>query len=137
MTSVLGVDPGRSKAGYAIVTAQGEVLAQGVETLKELPSRLEGVLALHRVHAIALGSGTNGRLVRDLLQRFELPIHWVDEFETSRTARSLYFADHPRRGWKRLLPIGLQLPERSVDDYAAVAIARRFLARGDGDDSPS
>lgn len=136
MTSVLGVDPGRSKAGYAVVTADGRVSVQGVELLEELASRLEDVLALHTVRAIALGSGTNGRLVRGLLERFKLPIHWVDEFETSRTARSLYFADHPPRGWKRLVPIGLQLPERSVDDYAAIAIARRFLARGDGADSP-
>jgi RNase H-fold protein (predicted Holliday junction resolvase) len=136
MTSVLGVDPGRAKAGYAVVASGGRVMAQGVETLESLPSRLEGVLALHTVDAIALGNGTNGRLVRDLLERFKLPIHWVDEFETSRTARSLFFADHPPRGWKRLLPIGLQLPGRSVDDYAAIAIARRFLARGAGADSP-
>lgn len=137
MTAVLGVDPGRAKAGYAVVTADGRALLQGIELLEALPSRLEGVLALHRVDAVALGSGTNGRLVRDLLARFELPIHWVDEFETSRAARSLYFADHPPRGWKRLLPIGLQLPGRSVDDYAAIAIARRFLARGAGASSPS
>jgi RNase H-fold protein (predicted Holliday junction resolvase) len=136
VTSILGVDPGRAKAGYAVVTAGGRVIAQGIEVLEALPSRLEVVLALHMVDAIALGSGTNGRLVRGLLERFKLPIHWVDEFETSRTARSLFFADHPPRGWKRLLPIGLQLPERSVDDYAAIAIARRFLARGAGADSP-
>ena len=128
--TVLGVDPGRAKAGYAVITGQGLVVAQGVEALEALPSRLEAVLALHTVRVIALGSGTNGRRVCALLERFNLPIHWVDEFETSRLARSLYFAEHPPRGWKRLLPIGLQLPGRSVDDYAAVAIARRFLARG-------
>jgi RNase H-fold protein (predicted Holliday junction resolvase) len=137
VNAVLGVDPGRAKAGYAVVTAGGRALAQGVELLEALASRLEGVLTLHRVDAIALGSGTNSRLVRDLLERFDLPIHWVDEFETSRTARSLYFAEHPPRGWKRLLPVGLQLPGRSVDDYAAIAIARRFLARGAGANSPS
>ena len=136
MTMVLAVDPGRSKAGYAIVTTEGAAIVQGVESLEMLPSRLEGVLALHRVDAIALGSGTNGRRVRDLLERFGLPIHWVDEFETSRSARRLYFAEHPPRGWKRVVPIGLQLPGRSVDDYAAVAIARRFLARGAGSAPP-
>lgn len=136
MTALLAVDPGRSKAGYAVVTPDGRAVVQGIEVVEALASRLEGVLALHRVDAIALGSGTNGRLVRELLARFELPIYWVDEFETSRTARSLYFADHPPRGWRRLLPIGLQMPGRSVDDYAAVAIARRFLARGAGANSP-
>ena len=78
MSWVLGVDPGRSKAGYAVVAADGGVLTRGVEALEALPSRLEAVLALHRVHAIALGSGTNARRVRALLERFNLPIHWVD-----------------------------------------------------------
>ena len=59
-----------------------------------------------------------------------LPIHFVDEYETSRAARELYFAEHPPRGWRRLVPIGLQLPPRPIDDYAAILIARRFLARG-------
>jgi len=39
--------------------------------------------------------GTNGGAVRRLLEGFGLPIHWVDEFETSRAARCLYFVDHP------------------------------------------
>lgn len=137
MTFVLGVDPGRSKAGYAVVGSDGAVVQLGVASLDALPSRLKAVLASNSVEAIALGSGTNGRGVRDLLEPFGLPIHWVNEFETSRAARSLYFAANPPRGWKRLVPIGLQLPGRSVDDYAAVAIARRFLARATGGESQS
>ena len=65
-----------------------------------------------------------------LLEGLGLPIHLVDEYETSREARGLYFAEHPPRGWRRLVPLGLQLPERPIDDYAAILIARRFLARG-------
>jgi hypothetical protein len=59
-----------------------------------------------------------------------VPIHLVDEYETSRQARGLYFAEHPPAGWRRLIPLGLQLPARPIDDYAAILIARRFLARG-------
>jgi hypothetical protein len=51
----------------------------------------------------------------------------VDERETTLRARALYFADHPPRGWRRLIPLGLQLPPRPIDDYAAILIARRFL----------
>ena len=86
---VLGVDPGSAKAGYAVLTPGGTVLTQGIEVLESLASRLEGVIALHGVDAVALGSGTNGRRVRELLNRFGLPIYWVNEFETSRRARSL------------------------------------------------
>lgn len=128
--AVLGVDPGRCKAGYAVVAADGRVVAQGIEPLDGLQAGLAAVLAEGGIEAIALGRGTNGRKVKALLEPFGLPIHWVDEFETSRRARTLFFAEHPPRGWRRLIPLGMQLPDRPVDDYAAILIARRFLARG-------
>jgi RNase H-fold protein (predicted Holliday junction resolvase) len=127
---VLGVDPGRVKVGFAVVGSDGGVVGRGIETIDDLPARLTRVLASGEIDAIALGRGTNGGAVRRLLEGFGLPIHWVDEFETSRAARCLYFVDHPPRGWRRLIPLGLQLPNGPVDDYAAIVIARRYLARG-------
>jgi RNase H-fold protein (predicted Holliday junction resolvase) len=128
--TVVGVDPGRSKAGYAIVEASGEVLAAGIEPVERLEARLRELMTVYRATAIALGRGTNARPIKSALERLGLPIHLVDEYETSRAARVLYFAHHPPRGWRRLIPLGLQVPDRPVDDYAAILIARRFLARG-------
>ncbi|MGB6646199.1 MAG: hypothetical protein WBE35_14305 [Candidatus Cybelea sp.] len=127
---VLGVDPGRSKAGYALLEVSGAVVAAGIETVERLPACLAELVRNRRVTAIALGRGTNARPIKASLEALGLPIHFVDEFETSRTARELYFAEHPPRGWRRLIPIGMQLPPRPIDDYAAILIARRFLARG-------
>ncbi|HLY03424.1 MAG TPA: hypothetical protein VKR56_13145 [Candidatus Cybelea sp.] len=127
---VLGVDPGRAKVGFAVIGSDGGVVVRGIETIADLQTRLARVLARGDIDAIALGRGTNGGAVRSLLEGFGLPIHWVDEFETSRAARCLYFVDHPPRGWRRLIPIGLQLPSEPVDDYAAIVIGRRYLARG-------
>ncbi len=127
---VLGVDPGRAKAGFAVVGPDGDVVTRGVEAIEGLQARLMQLLAGGSVGAIALGRGTNSGAVRRLLEGFGVPIHLVDEFETSRAARCLYFVDHPPRGWRRLIPIGLQLPDGPVDDYAAIVIARRYLARG-------
>jgi hypothetical protein len=124
---VLGIDPGRSKAGFALLRADGGVIATGIEPLDALRGRLSPIVAAGGVATIALGRGTNAKAVRVLLDGLGPPIVWVDEFETSRLARTLYFADHPPRGWRRLIPIGLQLPARPVDDYAAIAIGRRFL----------
>ena len=126
---VIGVDPGRSKAGYALLERSGVVVTAGIEPLDRLPGRVGGLVAQHRVTAIALGRGTNARSVRAALAALGVPIQLVDEFETSRRARALYFADHPPRGWRRFVPIGLQVPSRPIDDYAAILIARRFLAR--------
>jgi RNase H-fold protein (predicted Holliday junction resolvase) len=128
--AVLGVDPGRSKAGYALLEASGVVVAAGIESVECLPACLGALIRTRRVSAIALGRGTNARPIKASLEALGLPIHLVDEYETSREARDLYFAEHPPRGWRRLIPIGLQLPPRPIDDYAAILIARRFLARG-------
>jgi hypothetical protein len=66
------------------------------------------------------------------------PVRLVDEYETTRRARELYVAEHPPRGWRRLVPRGLLSPDRPIDDYAAILIGRRCLeetaaspARGD------
>lgn len=128
--AVIGVDPGRSKAGYALLETTGAVVTAGIEPVDRLQARLATLLEQRPVQAIALGRGTNARPIKAALQALGLPIYLVDEFETSRVARDLYFSDHPPRGWRRLVPLGLQLPSRPIDDYAAILIARRFLARG-------
>jgi RNase H-fold protein (predicted Holliday junction resolvase) len=135
--AVLGVDPGSSKAGYALLEASGAVVAAGIEAVERLPACLEKLIQTRRVTAIALGRGTNARTVKASLEFLGLPIHLVDEYETSRAARELYFIEHPPRGWRRLIPVGMQLPERPIDDYAAILIARRFLARGADPRPPS
>lgn len=134
--AVVGVDPGRKKAGYALVEMSGTVVAAGIEPIERLPGCISDLTALRPITAVALGRGTNARAVREALDVLGLPVHLVDEYETSRDARTLYFREHPPRGWRRLVPIGLQVPSRPIDDYAAILIARRFLARGAAAQSP-
>ena len=134
---VLGVDPGRSKAGYALLEADGTVLTAGIEPIERLFESLRLVLAGGRTEVIALGRGTNSKAIRSSLEPLQVPIALVDEFETTRAARTLYFDEHPPRGWRRLVPRGLLLPERPIDDYAAILIGRRFLAREAAARSPS
>ncbi len=129
--AVLGIDPGTRKVGFAFVTdATSPALAMGIEPLDALFGRLEPLVAAHPLRAVALGGGTSAAVLRTLLERLGAPIHLVDETDTSYRARALYFADHPPRGWRRLVPLGLQLPPRPIDDYAALLIARRYAGRG-------
>lgn len=125
---ILGIDPGTRKAGYAVVDGAGGVLAMGIEDLEKLSARLSEMAAAHAIQAVALGTGTNAAGIRTLLAAVGVPVHLVDERETTLRARALYFADHPPRGWRKLIPLGMQVPPRPIDDYAAVLIARRFLA---------
>lgn len=125
---ILGIDPGTRKAGYALVGRDGTALVIGIEEISALRARAERLVGEHAVTAIALGSGTNRDVLMAQLGDLGVPIRVVDERETTLRARALYFADHPPRGWRRLIPLGMQMPPRPIDDYAAVLIARRLLA---------
>lgn len=128
--TILGIDPGTRKVGFALIgTADSPAIARGIEPIETLLDRLRPLLAEHPIAAVALGSGTNGGRVARALEVLGVPVHVVDERDTTYRARALYFAEHPPRGWRRLLPIGLQLPPGPIDDYAAMLIARRYLAR--------
>lgn len=136
--AIIAVDPGRVKAGYAVLNPAGDPLDTGICPVESLAQRLRALVAQYAPAVVALGRGTNAKPVADALAPLGLPIRWVNEYETTRHARELFFADHPPRGWRRLLPRGLQLPDRPIDDYAAVLIGRRYLgeaeaslARGD------
>ncbi len=52
----------------------------------------------------------------------------IDEHRSSEQGRRRYFRENPPRGWRRLLPVGLQTPPRAYDDYVAVVLAERYLA---------
>lgn len=125
---VLSVDPGRDKCGLAIVDTQRGIVARGV-----VPAGTVGVIARewvrqHRPQSIVIGAGTAVRQIRDALVEIGLPVEVVPETNTTLRARARYFAEHPRRGWRRLVPTTLQTPPIPVDDYAAVLIAEDYLA---------
>jgi RNase H-fold protein (predicted Holliday junction resolvase) len=128
--AVLGIDPGSAKAGYALVDASGTVLCAGIEPIPGLLRKIREISQRQPIACLAIGKGTRSRDVAAALEELGLPAVFVDEYETSRRARELYFTEHPPRGWRRLIPVGMQLPPRPIDDYAAILIARTFLSLG-------
>jgi RNase H-fold protein (predicted Holliday junction resolvase) len=127
---VLGVDPGSAKVGYALADAAGTIVTAGIAGVAGFRDIVVALAREHPIVALALGRGTKASVLLAQLDGLEIPVHLVDEFETSRLARELYFREHPPRGWRRLVPMGMLLPPRPIDDYAAILIARRFLTRG-------
>ena len=126
---ILAVDPGTRKTGYAVLAADGSVMTQGVVPTEDLVEVARAACVEHGVAALILGRGTHARPVEARLRPLNLPVTMVDEHETTVLARALYFADHPPRGWRRLVPVSFQLPPRPIDDYAAILIGRRFLGK--------
>lgn len=125
---VLGLDPGTRKCGLALVAEPGAPPEQlAIVPLEGLAARLRELREVSGVTVAAVGRGTNASAVVAIAREAGFAVTLVDEHETTLRARRRYFRDHPPRGWKRLIPLGMLLPERPIDDYAALLIAERFL----------
>lgn len=131
MKFVIGVDPGRSKVGLALLTAEGELLERRIVPRAEAPEAIER-LARAEGASIALGDGTEAEdLAAELRSGGILPegcrIIMVDESNSTTEGRRLFLIDNRGGLLTRLVPIGLRVPGRPWDDYVAEVIARRCL----------
>jgi RNase H-fold protein (predicted Holliday junction resolvase) len=125
---VLGLDPGTRKCGYAVVSELGAPpLELGIVPLAGLAGALADLLARFPIDIVAIGHGTNAGVVSTEVAALGLAFVLVDERETTLRARGRFFADHPPQGWKRFIPRGMLVPDRPIDDYAALLIAERYL----------
>ena len=131
--TIVGLDPGTRKVGFAVTgDAGGPPVALGIVPVEGLEARLHELIGLHGIGLAAVGRGTNASVVTAVVRALGLPMALVDERETTLLARARFFADHPPRGWRRLLPRGMLVPDRPIDDYAALLIAERYLAAAGG-----
>jgi len=124
---LVAFDPGRN-VGVAFVSPDGALVRAEVVTPEEAPG-----LALPAGATVLVGDGTgSASLVKALRSAGHDPV-LVPEEGTTLEAKELYFRDHPPGLLMRLVPRGLRWPGRQLDDYAAYAIALRYLAaRGGG-----
>lgn len=128
--AVVAVDPGLQKCGLAVLDGD-TVLARAVVTRDDLGAVIRSLKQKFAIAEVVVGNRTGAEGVTAAV-RLELPgvpVTLSDEAGTTLEARRLYFAEHPRRGWRRLVPVGLQVPPEPYDDYAAVVVARRRLGR--------
>ncbi|HET8984574.1 MAG TPA: hypothetical protein VFN03_02335 [Trueperaceae bacterium] len=124
---IVAFDPGRN-IGVAFVSGSGRLQRHLIVDAAALRS-----LDLQPGATILVGDGTGSREVVSALVALGLEPELVGETATTLEARSLYFRDNPPRGWQRLLPVGMRSPPVPIDDYAAFAIALRWL---DGKGTP-
>ena len=136
---IIGIDPGRTKCGFAVVTRSGVRVALEVVPSGELTSRVQAAAAGGDVAAICVGHATTSEAVTRLCrtQWPQIPIVVVDESNTTLEARERYYRDHPPRGLLRLLPRGLLVPKVPLDGYAALLIAERYLRESQAKQGPT
>ena len=128
---VLAVDPGRSKCGLAVVGAQSGVVTRAVVPRARLADTVERFARSFSPSVIIVGAGTGGKDVRTAIESLPsgTPVETVDEKFTSLDAKERFFKENPPRGIRRLVPVGLQVPNVPYDDYVAVLLAERYIAR--------
>lgn len=127
---ILAVDPGRDKCGLALLGPGSIPEKLAVVPRAELTAAIAGIARDRRLAVILVGDRTTGSQVAGEIEALEpgVPVRLVPEHNTTLRARERYFKDNPRTGWRRLVPRGLLLPPRPVDDYAALVMAEDYVA---------
>jgi RNase H-fold protein (predicted Holliday junction resolvase) len=128
---ILAIDPGRGKCGLAVVSKTGIVHRATVprqdivSVVKDCLDRFKGI------DRVVLGDRTGSHELRAELEGVVggIPVSLVDEHLSTQEARRLYWQENPPRGWRRLMPLSLQVPPEPYDDLVAVVLARRYMAR--------
>jgi hypothetical protein len=70
------------------------------------------------ISGVVMGDGTGSTAWRSRLADL-LPLHVINERNSTLEARQRYWRLEPARGWRRLLPAGLRQPPRDWDDIVA------------------
>lgn len=124
---LVAFDPGRN-VGVAFVTDAGALERRLIIG----PDEAQQVVVPPGA-AVLVGDGTgSASLVAALRGAGHEPV-LVPEAGTTLEAKELYYRDNPPGLLMRLVPPGMRSPGRPIDDYAAYAIALRYLggkARG-------
>lgn len=125
---ILAIDPGREKTGIAILK-NSDVLEHKIINSDELVQIIKSLLEKYIIKTIVMGNGTSSKKKYDLLKRefIDRDIVLINEYRTTDEARKLYFQENPPKSWKKLIPLGMQVPPVPVDDYAAIVIGRKYL----------
>lgn len=125
----LGIDPGRSKTGLALVNGAGKIVKLHIAESQNIDNEIvEFIKNSCPVH-IVLGNGTNSRNIGESVKRVlnDVMVTVVEEAHSTEEARSLYWQENPPKGLKKLIPLGMLVPPVPLDAYAAVILVRRFL----------
>jgi hypothetical protein len=118
---IIALDPGQN-LGIAFVEDDGRLLWCEVISLESLKT-----LDVPPHSTFVVGDGTGHERVLQVLRERGFLYEVVDEVGTTLEARSLYFKDYPPKSLLRFLPRGMWAAPRNLDDYAAYAIALRYL----------
>ena len=126
--TIAALDPGRDKCGFAVLADSGKILCQRVIGTENLMTEVNAAKADYGFSRLLIGNGTTSKEAQGkLAQLSALEVIVRDEYRTTELAKKEYWKANPPKGWRRLIPVTMQVPPVPVDDFVAVILARRYL----------
>ena len=128
--AIAGFDPGKDKCGLAVARADGSICYHEIVASDRVASAISDLLQQFPIAIFAIGDRTTSKTWQQQLAALLPPaieIVRVDERNTTLEARDRYWQMYPPRGLARLIPQGMRLPPREVDDIAAILLIERYL----------
>ena len=127
--NIAALDPGRDKCGFAILAKDGRVIWQKVIETARLEAELADARQQYGYEVLVEGNGTTSKEARARIKTAlpEMPVVVLDEYRTTELAKGASWKAHPPKGWRRLLPVTMQVPPEPVDDFVAVILGHRYL----------
>ncbi|TVU52969.1 MAG: pre-16S rRNA-processing nuclease YqgF [Arthrospira sp. PLM2.Bin9] len=126
---ILGFDPGRDKCGVAVVGDNQQVYYHQVVAANDAIATVESLCSQFSVQLVVMGNQTTSRTWKQQMRAVlpeSIQIVEVDERYSSLQARDRYWEMYPPQGLSRLLPQGMRVPPRPIDDIVAIILVERY-----------
>jgi RNase H-fold protein (predicted Holliday junction resolvase) len=127
---ILGFDPGRDKCGIAVMDFERQILTHQVVNSDLALDTIRKLCQQFGITLIVMGNLTTAKSWRQKIESelsLAIPLIMVDESNSSFEARELYWQMYPPQGLKKLIPQGMRVPPRPIDDLVAILLIERYL----------
>lgn len=125
---ILGFDPGKDKCGLAVIEENQQVYFHQVISSENALKVLHSLCEQFSVQLLVMGNQTTSKAWKAKIESsISLPIVLVDERNSSLEARDRYWKMYPPQGLQKLVPQGMRLPPRPIDDIVAILLIERYL----------
>jgi len=126
----LGFDPGKDKCGLAVVNSDRQVFYHAVIPADQAIASIQSLSKKYAISLLVIGDRTTSKAWQKQLktQLPNLALVTVDESYSSQLAKQRYWQIYPPQGLQRLIPAGMRIPPRAVDDIVAIILVERYLS---------
>jgi len=127
---ILGFDPGRDKCGIAIMDKNRKIYYHQVVESAKITTTIIELNQKFDINLIVIGDQTTSKIWEQNLTKIisnKVPIIKVDERYSSLEARDRYWQLYPPPWFVRLIPKGMRIPPRPIDDIVAIILIERYL----------